>query len=125
MALIVLPSSPRWLTLRGRDSEAAAVWEKLGVSPADREKIINQHSDDSEVDSTASSEKINDKSEFNASGDTSKEQNIIDEPQITIKEAFSSPHSRRQLLFAVFLMGMQMMSGVDGVLFVSRNIVSF
>ena len=125
MALMVLPSSPRWLTLRGRDSEAAVVWEKLGVSVADREKIINQNTDNSEVDSTISSEKMNGEGVPKPRDNIAKEPNILDEPQITIIEAFSSPQSRRQLLFAVFLMGMQMMSGVDGVLFVSRNIVSF
>ncbi|KAK8030337.1 transporter [Apiospora arundinis] len=41
-ALLWLPASPRWLTLRGRDDEAAEAWEKLGVPAADREKILDQ-----------------------------------------------------------------------------------
>ncbi|KAK6085738.1 MFS sugar transporter (H(+)-myo-inositol Co-transporter) [Seiridium cupressi] len=117
MAITLLPPSPRWLTLRGRDKEAAVVWEKLGVSPADREKIIHQQSDNSEIQSTSSSQNLDTRRGHVAPSNVTEAQNTVDEPQTTILEAFSSPRSRRQLLFAVFLMGMQMMSGVDGVLF--------
>ncbi|KAL8918198.1 MAG: hypothetical protein Q9208_007474 [Pyrenodesmia sp. 3 TL-2023] len=34
-----LVPSPRWLVLRGRQAEASAAWDTLGVASADREKI--------------------------------------------------------------------------------------
>ena len=39
LASLWLTPSPRWLTLHGRTAEAAATWDILGVSHAEREKI--------------------------------------------------------------------------------------
>ena len=35
-----LPQSPRWLAYKGRKEEASRVWDKLGVSSAEREKDL-------------------------------------------------------------------------------------
>jgi hypothetical protein len=126
MAVAVLPDSPRWLTLRGRGNEAAAAWEKLGIDPVDREKIAPslQLSDSSEVDTrNAVTEKTETHPAHAAAtpGTTvlAKQPQNETPRQTTILEAFSSPETRPQLLFALFIMGMQQMSGIDGVLFVS------
>lgn len=121
MALLVLPESPRWLTFQGREKEAGIVWEKLQLDPSDREKIIHQQSDSSDDMSTNSHEQEK-STQDNASlgSGTEAAQGLPNKQrQTTILEAFSSPETRPQLLAALFLMGMQQLSGIDGVLFVS------
>lgn len=102
MAVFVLPESPRWLALRERGDEATAVWTKLGVRLADREKIIERQPDASEAAVIASL----------------GVQAPSESKQASILEALSDPNTRPQLLGALFLMGMVQMSGIDGVLFV-------
>ncbi|KAK8132051.1 transporter [Apiospora kogelbergensis] len=120
MALVVLPESPRWLTLRGRGNETAAVWDRLGVELADREKAVGQLSETTSSDGDdEKNEKTQSKNEDEHArrtpGDTEPTR---DEPkQVTIWEAFSDPNTRPQLLAGLFLMGMIQMSGIDGVLF--------
>lgn len=75
------------------------------------------------MESTDLSEKFGARQEHVPHSRVTEAKQVPDEPrQTTILEAFSSPDSRRQLLFAVFIMFMQMMSGVDGVLFVSLTV---
>lgn len=119
MALVVLPESPRWLTLGGRESEAAAIWDRLGVEPADREKIVGQVSaknSDGPSDTDEKKEIGHEKEQTPVKlGDMKK---TPDEPkQVTILQALSDPNTRPQLLAGLFLMGMVQMSGIDGVLF--------
>lgn len=122
MALVVLPESPRWLTLRGRGNETAAVWDRLGVDLADREKAVGQLSEttssDGDDEKNEKRQSKNEDEHFRRTpGDTEPTR---DEPkQVTIWEAFSDPNTRPQLLAGLFLMGMIQMSGIDGVLFVS------
>lgn len=122
VALVVLPESPRWLTLRGRGNETAAVWDRLGVEPADREKIVgqlpaaNSSSDGGSAVDEQSEAKIEEKQTPGRPGEVKK---ATDEPaQVTIMETLSDPNTRPQLLAGLFLMGMVQMSGIDGVLFV-------
>ncbi|KAJ5364869.1 uncharacterized protein N7496_010582 [Penicillium cataractarum] len=90
-----LPESPRWLTLHGRHKEAAETWDKLEVSQAEREKVELQ-SETTEV--------------------------VV--PVATVKEKavhklldIFSKDVRTRTALAVFLMGMQQLSGIDGVLY--------
>ncbi|KAK3684059.1 general substrate transporter [Podospora appendiculata] len=110
---LYLPASPRWLTLHGKADEAAAIWDKLDVPAADREKIINQFelgtiqpaSDENPSSSTIS---------FPDPRPTPATQTR--KPTMKLPEVLSSD-SRPRLLMAVFLMGMQQLSGIDGVLY--------
>lgn len=73
--------------------EAVSVWEELGVGSAEREK-----------------------SEGGPNG--------IPEP-VKLKDILSifGKNARRQTALGVFLMGMQQLSGIDGVLYVSAPLV--
>lgn len=105
-----LPASPRWLTLRGRASEASAAWEKLGVAAADQEKILDQF--ETSIALTANADVV---------GEASLERIPSAKPKKKKDQMLDvfSAESRPRLFFAVFLMGMQQLSGIDGVLYVS------
>jgi MFS family permease len=92
-----LPESPRWLTLHGRHKEAAETWDKLEVSRAEREKAELQSETIEVVVPVA----------------TVKEKTVH-----KLLDIFSEDVRTRTAL-AVFLMGMQQLSGIDGVLYVS------
>jgi hypothetical protein len=87
--LVLSPESPRWLSSCGKYKEALAVWEELGVGTAEREK-----------------------SEEDPNGD-------LPEP-VKLKDILSifGRNAWRQTALGVFLMGMQQLSGIDGVLYV-------
>jgi hypothetical protein len=113
VTLSYLPPSPRWLTLHGSAADAAAAWERLDVPAADREKIMTELQS-SAVLADAHTETLMDdslqRSTTLASRRSHKKNQMLD--------VFSSD-SRPRLLLAVFLMGMQQLSGIDGVLYVS------
>ncbi|KAH8821422.1 general substrate transporter, partial [Xylogone sp. PMI_703] len=92
LAIVFLPESPRWLTATGRPERAERVWNELGVLAAEREKASN-----------------------------SKQQPlptspIEAQPKSSLLDVFGKDVWRRTLL-GVFLLGMQQLSGIDGVLY--------
>lgn len=98
-SLFCLPPSPRWLTLHGRQAEAEEAWEKLGVSRVEREKV--------ELESEVP--------ELSTPGRKAK-------PSIMNKllDIFSKDVRARTAL-VVFMMAMQQLSGIDGVLYVRHR----
>lgn len=98
-SFLMLPASPRWLTLHGREAEAAQAWDDLGVSHAEREKV--------ELEVTAR--------EVEA---PTEEQHHQEERLHKLLDIFSKDVRSRTTL-AVFMMAMQQLSGIDGVLYVS------
>ena len=95
-SILWLVPSPRWLTLRGRQSEASAAWDVLGVGHAEREKA-------EEIEQAAT---------------VAEARN----PSPTEKHSFLDVFARDVLSrtsMAIFLLGMQQLSGIDGVLYVS------
>ncbi|KAK8002175.1 hypothetical protein PG991_014397 [Apiospora marii] len=121
-ALLWLPASPRWLTLRGRDDEAAAAWEKLGVDAADREKILEQlpasvADSNAAIVTTSGSIMMTDTiaSPATPASTSSNQVPIPATPKHKSKMPdVLAPEARPRLLLAVFLMGMQQLSGIDG-----------
>lgn len=113
VSLFYLPPSPRWLTLHGREGEAAEAWDYLGVSQAEREKV------EIELESAAvASPEVQDKGQ-NAT--TTTEVQVITKSRHTLLDLFSRDVRSRTGL-AVFMMGMQQLSGIDGVLYVSYTL---
>jgi Sugar (and other) transporter len=99
--LIYLPPSPRWLRLRGRDAEAEAAWEKLGVRLEDRQSM----EEDLEgaiysSDAGSAAPPLHEKQ---------KDARFLD---LFAKEV------RGRTMLAVFLMGFLQLSGIDAVLYV-------
>ena len=100
-SILWLVPSPRWLTLRGRQSEASAAWDLLGVGHAEREKA-------EEIEQAAT---------------VAEARN----PSPTEKHSFLDVFARdvwSRTLMAIFLLGMQQLSGIDGVLYVSHRSIS-
>ncbi|EED23523.1 MFS sugar transporter, putative [Talaromyces stipitatus ATCC 10500] len=105
LASLWLPPSPRWLSLRGRTAEAIATWDILGVSHAEREKIEIAEG----ILEIANPEEA-------SHPQTSQGTNLEERRKNSIWELFSHDVRARTLL-AAFMMGMQQLSGIDGVLY--------
>lgn len=109
-----LVPSPRWLTLRGRQTEASAAWDVLGVGHAEREKA--------EIELGAPAVEAHNLVD---SPDSNREQNAASDtraPDSTNKHSFFDVFARdvrSRTGLAAFLFGMQQLSGIDGVLYVS------
>lgn len=99
LSLCFLPESPQWLGFQGRSAQAELTWDRLGVARSDREKVETQAETDS-GEIYPGLKKI-------GNGGT------IDK----LLDIFSEDVRGRTAL-AVFLMGMQQMSGIDGILYV-------
>jgi hypothetical protein len=94
ISFFYLPESPRWLTLHGRHKEAAETWDNLEVSQAEREKVELQP-ETAEVVTSVST--------------------VVSVKENTIHKLLDifSKDVRTRTALAVFLMGMQQMSGID------------
>ncbi|KAJ5302493.1 hypothetical protein N7476_009292 [Penicillium atrosanguineum] len=103
-----LPPSPRWLTLHGRRQEAEQAWDKLGVSHAEREKVELESEG---VDVTAPTDKSQARETVVV---------ITQKPKPSVMDKLFDIFSkdvRSRTALVVFMMGMQQLSGIDGVLY--------
>lgn len=110
-----LVPSPRWLTLSGRQSEASAAWDLLGVSHAEREKVENQLSDATILENNIPAGGLN----------SSSVDSGLDLGQNKRKQSFFDVFSkdvRARTALAAFMMAMQQLNGIDGVLYVMHSI---
>ncbi|KAF9886651.1 hypothetical protein FE257_011291 [Aspergillus nanangensis] len=113
-ALLWLVPSPRWLTIHGRHKEAAEIWEFLGVSPAEREKVEIEQDRGTALENQVSREVIHIPSVDQMPSGSRKDQAKAVKDKLL--DIFSKDVRSRTGL-AVFLMGMQQLSGIDGVLY--------
>ncbi|KAL3484490.1 putative transporter [Aspergillus germanicus] len=112
LARLWLPESPRWLGHRGRHAEADAAWVVLGIGEADRGQDVGpslglHDNGDEETDTLDSEDRMTiwDRARFEYGRGIAQLRRVL------------GPGSRRQALLAVFLMSMQQLSGIDGVLY--------
>ena len=109
-----LVPSPRWLVLRGRHDEVSAAWDVLEVDRKDREKV------ETEIQITVAGVQ----SSVDAA-DSSWQQDAISThiTDPTTKRGFFDVFARDVRVrtgLAVFLLAMQQLSGIDGVLYVGQ-----
>lgn len=137
ISVLWLTPSPRWLTLHGRSAEATATWDLLGVSHAEREKVeteqiresfpLASHQDPRASPVTEIGGGIiatDQRSTEKGKATTVTEASDLQEPSLkssgkaNIWDLFSRD-TRTRTALALFMMGMQQLSGIDGVLYVS------
>ena len=111
-----LPQSPRWLAHKGRRAEASKAWDNLGVSNAEREKDLLLNS--AEADGT----ELTNSGRQDASGNEAERRlSFLSRVQLAmdhLRAAFGQD-TRSPMLLGIFLMSMQQLSGIDGVIYVS------
>lgn len=116
VALTWLVPSPRWLTIHGRKAEANAVWDLLGVSHAEREKSEIEQDRGSVIQGPVSQEvAVTNVPSMDTTVTTVQDGNRSMKHKLF--DIFSKDVRSRTAL-AVFLMAMQQLSGIDGVLYV-------
>lgn len=104
--LLFLPHSPRWLLLQGREAEADAAWETLGVNIEDRQIIEAELEEGVAVNSYSADPGVTD---------------VVVEKQVEEEARFMDLFKedvRGRTFLAVFLMGFLQLSGIDAVLYV-------
>lgn len=108
-----LVPSPRWLILRGRHDEVSAAWDRLGVGHAEREKT--------EIELLATDVRVQNLVNPADSFDSSQAAPTPDSGMLARQSFFDvfARDVRSRTALAVFLLGMQQFSGIDGVLYVS------
>lgn len=102
-----LPHSPRWLNHKGRVLEASKTWDILGVSAAEREKGLLQDGAVNELGAEPALQATALDTRFV----TRIKQNFIKSTKLFDRTSYP------QMLLAVFMMAMQQLSGIDGVLY--------
>lgn len=106
-----LPQSPRWLAYKGRRVEASVAWDRLGVSDAEREKDLLQN-----PDSAIAATSRHSPSRPREVGKSSLRQRVRGD--VNVLTAVFRKGARKPMLLGVFLMTMQQLSGIDGVIYV-------
>ncbi|KAG7005746.1 nonribosomal peptide synthase atnA [Physcia stellaris] len=105
-----LPQSPRWLAYKGRKEEASRVWDKLGVSSAEREKDLLKDS------ATPAGAEVVEIPTTQAAAKAKNARERMQKNWADLTVVFRKD-TRKPLLLGVFLMSMQQLSGIDGVIF--------
>ncbi|THX96328.1 general substrate transporter [Aureobasidium pullulans] len=107
LSFIFLPESPRWLKTKGRMDDSHDAWEKLGIADAEREKDDQQKQ--SSILQVQEPESL-------ALTPIRSRQSIHDTNKTSWLAVFGKD-TRKRTLLGCFLMGMQQLSGIDGVLY--------
>lgn len=97
VGMFFLPESPRWLISKGKDGEAWMVWKRLrnAHEPASQIEFL-------EMRATAARER-----------EVAEQENVWDR----YMELFVIPRNRRALIYAVMMIFLGQMTGINGVLY--------
>jgi hypothetical protein len=106
-----LPQSPRWLAYKDRKEEASKAWDRLGVSNVEREKDLLQNP--MPIESAALTDSP-------TRPTVAARTKLFDRTRANLKEmmAIFRKDARKPMFLGVFLMSMQQLSGIDGVIYV-------
>lgn len=120
ISFVFLPPSPRWLAaVYGQNTTAIdAAWDRLGVLHADREVMQSNQEEEPKIRSKVSPIVKFYRSSSLCSSYVRRNWKIC--MLITYLQTLDvfSPDARPGFFLAIFLMGMQQLSGIDGVLYV-------
>ncbi|KFY40581.1 hypothetical protein V495_05347, partial [Pseudogymnoascus sp. VKM F-4514 (FW-929)] len=108
----LLPPSPRWLAHKGRREEASAVWDLLGVSAAEREKDLLENPENLIIET-------NELNDLPAAHTTALDTSFLARLRRNYSRTASmfGKGARKQMMLGIFMMAMQQLSGIDGVLY--------
>lgn len=120
-ACFYLPHSPRWLSHHDRREEASKVWDDLGVSSAEREKDVLEHPVTAADKFAPVPESTSLVAAPGQRGGEPVRQPFTAPKGLRAKfQAFArifAPDSRKATLLALFMVSMQQLSGIDGVIY--------
>jgi len=103
ISFFYLPESPRWLTARGKPEDAALVWDQLGVLAAEQEKVEEQS-----VTAGSGAQRAQPRTV----------EKLTWQQRMAKQMIIFGKEGRKQMTLGVFMMAMQQLSGIDGVLYV-------
>ena len=111
VSFLYLPQSPRWLAYKGHKEEASQAWDRLGVSNAEREKDLLQNP--VPTDGTTLTELL-------TAPTSAAETKLLHRMRANLNDilAIFKKGARKPMFLGVFLMSMQQLSGIDGVIYV-------
>lgn len=116
-----LTESPRWLTLQNRPDEAACAWGYLEVSMTDRKEMVEEKEDiymEALTHPLAPTGSIVAPNTFDQVVSRHSQRSTQESRDgASLLDAFK-PDVRSRTLLGLFLMAMQQLAGIDGVLYV-------
>ncbi|KAI5207499.1 general substrate transporter [Aureobasidium subglaciale] len=105
LTFFILPESPRWLKSKGRMEDTHDAWDRLGLADVEREKNEQQN------------QNLNIQEPESLALTPIRSRQSVHDPQHTSWLAVFAKDARKRTFLGCFVMGMQQLSGIDGVLY--------